>query len=238
MPLYERFDALIVNEDSANRGRLKQAALALTQFRTVFTCGALKEGLSRLCQSEPTDVVFLSFKFGWDRIREFIEEAQKTLHGAECAFVLILKANDQSGETVAQSVLGGVHGCLFEPYSADNLREIAEIAAKVKTENYLKRERAASQILVTEIIKHLDGFAFYEAAGKNTRLVLKKLAQSCQAVQKLEPESFAVYIQVAMEMLEKAKVTGASQYTGVSERVRKSVEAKIAKQLEAEYETV
>ncbi len=204
-------------------------------FYKVFPAPVMTEALARLNGHEEVDVVFISFEYGWDKVNQFLAEAKKTPRGAETAFVLVLKPGDENEETVAKSVFAGIHSCLYEPYSADNLRVIAQIAAKVKREAMVTREKAAIQLLMTEIMKHIDALSYYKKKGKNPNPVLKKLRESCTALSKLGPEAQEIYREIIVELFESAKPFGAEEYKGVSERIRKIVQEKMALKLESEY---
>ena len=235
MAKYDRFNAVILIGDSSRRGKLKQAALAMTSFNKVFPAPVMTEALSKINGYDEVDVVFISFDFGWDKIIQFVKEAKATPHGDKLSFVLVLKPGDEKDENVAKSVFAGIHSCLYEPYSADNLRVIAQMAAKIKEEAEVKREKAAIQKLLLEIIKHIDALSFYQRKGKNPEAVFKKLRSACSSLNQLGPDAQTIYHELVLELFAEAKPFGSEEYKGVSERIRKIVQDKLAVRMEQEY---
>ncbi len=234
MAQHDRFDALVVVDDSGRRGQLKQAALALTCFRKVYSASLLSDALSKLNGADSIDVIFLSFSFGWDEITEFIEIAKKSHRGTDAAYILVLKPGDESNENVARSAFIGIHGCLYEPYAADSLRVVAKVAERIKAEAAEKRERAAVQVLVEEIMHHVDALAYFKKHNKNTAPVLRKLKNACASVKKLGERACDIYHELAVDVFQTAKPI-ISEYTGPSQRIKKLTEERLAEKFEKEY---
>ncbi len=85
-------------------------------------------------------------------------------------------------------------------------------------------------------MKHIDALASYQQRKKNTAPVIKKLTQSCSTLKSFGPEVMELYHKLAIEMFESAEPPAAAEYSGVSERIKKIIEQKIAIQLDQEYE--
>lgn len=223
----ESYDLIIIDPDLGSRGQLKQAAHNDVAFGRVYPSGTLQEALERLNMHERCDIIFISFKFEQDNIIEFIAQAKQTPVGAECAYILVLRPKEQSSAIVAGNVMVGVDGFLFEPYSVDSIREMSVIAAKVKLENERKRERAALQLLLYDIVRQLD----YIATAKHFETVfgrtMRELKQACSILTKLGPESLAMYYELCEEAFTNAQVPQLRKATTASKRVKKKVVAQL-----------
>ena len=126
---------------------------------------------------------------------------------------------------------------MFEPYSADNLREMAEITAKVKKQNSDKRKRVAMRLLLTEVAGHVDALSFYRKKGRDAAKATKKLNDACERLQKFKKDCFDLYIDEMITVFAGMPPPAVASYTGVSLRVKQRLEAKRLAQLEAEYES-
>lgn len=235
MATSDRFDVLIIDPDSESRGKLKQAAMALTTFKKVLTISNLKEGLTKASTREGFDIVVLSYRFSQDETARFVEAAKSTEGGKEWAYMLVLKSAEQKNQVVAQGVIGGIDGFLFEPYSADNLREMAEITARVKHKNAVKRKQAAITMILKEVIAHLDAVAFYQSKGRDPVVAKKKLAASCQSLKKFKGDTYDIYIELAIELFGACEPPAVASYSGVSKRIKDRLETKMLKDLEERY---
>ncbi|HQH27306.1 MAG TPA: hypothetical protein PLP17_07920 [Oligoflexia bacterium] len=235
MTQQERFDLLLAVEDSGRRGRLKQAALALTQFRKVHTAPDFDEAYSKLCSVEPVDVMFIGFEFGWEAISAFITKAKELPDGDGMTFVLVMKSREENSENMASGIFSGIHGIIYEPYAADHLQVVAKVATKVKLQAAAKRERAAVQLLLLDAIKHLDALAYCAKRGKKLDPVYRKLNATCESLKRLGAEAIRIYYDLGLELFEAAKPLNQDAYSGVSARVRRIVEDKFFQTLESEY---
>ncbi|MCB0324859.1 MAG: hypothetical protein KDD69_14850 [Bdellovibrionales bacterium] len=231
----DRFNILIIDPDSGSRGNLKQAALALTQFHKVYATATLKEAIGKTDAPESIDVLFISYRFDAEDIAAFIDQAKQTKRGKDWAYCAVLKASEQKNDVIAGSVIGGIDGFLFEPFSADNLREIAEVTAKVKLQNELKRKQAAMQVLLKEISAHLDAVAFYKKRGRDPRAAMRKLAEAASSLEKFKGNTFAAYVEAATEYFGNVPPP-ISEYTGASQRVRARMEERMLRELEDQYQ--
>lgn len=231
----DRFNVLIIDPDSASRGKLKQVALALTTFKKVHTISNLREGLAMTSPHESIDIVCLSYRFEEKDIGKFIETAKATEGGKEWAYMAVLKSAEQKNQVVANGVITGIDGFLFEPYSADNMREMAEITAKVKHRNAMNRKKAAMKMILKEVIEHIDAVSFYKSKGKDPITAKKRLAESCQSLRKFRGEVFDVYVEMAIELFGAAQPPAVASYSGVSKRIKDRLETKMLKDLEERY---
>lgn len=232
-----KFDAVIVDPDLDTRMRLKQCTAAVHQFGKVMQAGALKDAVARLT-SDSTDVCFISYRFDQEEVSKFIRDGKASKGGQDCAYVLVLKSQDQQSSTVATNVLAGFDGFLFEPYSVDQLLELTSLAAKVRKERGAQREEAAMKFLLNDIINQIDQIAFLKASGIDMGMSVKKLKDLCSVLKNLEPSSREIYLKVAVDTFEAApvpkKIFQRKIYGGASSRLKKKQEQAILEQIAKE----
>ncbi len=231
-----KYDALIVDSDLDRRMRLKQAANSVVQFSKLQLVNHLEEAENRIKASEKSiDVIFLNFSFGQEEIARFIKMAKEEKQSQDAAFVLVLGGKDQDSSVVAQNVMIGADGVLFEPYSVDSLVEITELAARVKSERSAGREKAAMVFLLNDIMQQIDLIAFLKSAGYDVGRGIKRFKQMCGVLANLEGDSKSIYYDVAVEKFSNApfpEKLAQKNYKGASKRVRERMEKKLLAKLE------
>jgi response regulator RpfG family c-di-GMP phosphodiesterase len=231
----KRYDTITIDPDLDSRMRLKQAMSSVYNFGKNFQSQSLDDARSRLGGSEPIDVVFVSSRYSQEDIKNFILKGKETKYGQDCAYVLVLQAKDQHSSSVAQNVMIGTDGFLFEPYSVDQLLEITRLAARVKKERGDARERAAVQLLVQDVINQLDQVAYLRSCSVESANGMKKLKDLCSMFHTLTGEKLDIYYQSAVKAFEEAPIPKAvyqpKKYGGVSSRIKKKLEDKILSEL-------
>lgn len=231
-----KFDAILIDPDLNSRMRLKQATTAVPQFGAVQQTSTVNEALSRMGGGDKCDVIFLSFRIDQSEITNFIRKAKETKAGQDTAYVLVMKGG-ADGATIAQNVIGGADGMLFEPYSVDYLYEITNLAARVKRERSDLREKAAIQMLVQDLITQVDQLAYLKSCNMDTVRAFKRLKESCDFIRSLSPESVQAYYQMAVDSFQAApipsNVSKYKKYGGASDRIKKRMEKKVAAEMEA-----
>lgn len=234
-PAPARFNVLILDPESSSRGKLKQAALSLGKFNKVHTTSTAQEALLKTDGIDSVDVVFVSYRLSEDEIHEFIKKCKASKAGSDWAFILVVKATEQSNEKVANALLRGANGFLFEPYAADDLRAIAELTAKVKSENDERRRKTAALLLFNDVIPHIDAMAILRQNKRDTKVARRRLEEKAKALESLKKNDPALFIESAIEAFEKAPVAGAKNYNGVSQRVRERMEKRALSEIDAKY---
>lgn len=233
--MYDRFHLLIIDPSSESRGKLKQAALSLPVFKKVFVCSTIAEAQDGATGVVTPDVVFLSYRIDEEQIEAYIKSARETEDGQDCAYCAVLKSQDQSSTNVASGMLGGIDGFIFEPYSADNLREIAEVTAKIKKRGELRRKKAALTVIFREINMHLDAVCFYRKRGKEHTIAIRRLNEAAKNLKRFDGELFPIYVETLIEFFEQVPPPMNLSYDGASERVKARLEKRMLEELEAQY---
>ena len=235
-----KYDAFIVDSDIDTRMRLRQATSSVPQFGKIHVFSSPRECTQKLqLGGDHCDVIFLSSKFEMSEVQEFIRLAKETKTGQDSAYILVLGARDQGSGVIANNVMIGVDGFLFEPYSVDQLVEITGLSAKVKRERSASRERIGLTLLLTDIINQVDLVAYLKSLGHEPGTSLKKLKDLTQGLAALSPESFQVYVELAIKLFSDApipkKAFKTENYKGASSRVKKKMGEKVVADAEASF---
>lgn len=232
-----KYDAFVVDPDLNSRMRLKQATIAVSTFGAVHLVGTLNEALAKMQNSGHCDVVFVSHRFDRAEVTSFIKKCKETKCGQDSAYVLVLQSNSGESAAIAQSVLGGADGMLFEPYSVDYLNEITDLASRVRKERTDAREKVAIGMLLQDIMSQVDQIAYLKSCSMDPSRAYKKLQETCTVLQNLSPCSGESYYQIAVDAFENAKmpsnISKYKKYGGVSDRIKKRMEKKVSAELEA-----
>lgn len=233
---YLKFNAIIADPELDTRMRLKQATASVPQFHNVHQRNTLNEALSTLSGDERCDVVFISYRFELKEISTFVERAKNTKQGRDCAYILVLKTKDQDHSTVANSVMLGVDGFLFEPYSVDSLVEMTNLATKIRREREAAREKLAITLLMTDVINQLDMVSALKSMGYSVSTGMKKLEDLCSGLHNMPEGTLSNRLETVVKLFSEIqvprKVVQAKEYRGVSSRVRKKMENKILSEVD------
>lgn len=228
----EKFNAIILDSDIGSRMRLKQATSAVHQFGKVYQINSLREGIDKLNSNERCDVVFISGQLSKDEVKGFIEGGKQTTGGQDAAYILVLKAKDQESSSVAEIVLVGADGLLFEPYSVDYLLEITQLADRVKSERSCARQLAATKFLLTDVMNQLDQIAYNKASGAEVGQSWKKFKDAAEVLNTFKDEQLKLYYDLAVQMFVDSPVPKRNfqrlKYVGASKRMQARAAKKAA----------
>ena len=172
----KKYDAILVDTDLNSRMRLKQATTSVHNFGQVYQTGTIEEAISKLNTVDNCDVVFITYRFEQEEISKFIKTAKALKSGQDTAYIQVLKSHSADSSTVALNVIGGADGMLFELYSVDCLIEITNLAAKVRYDRSLTREKAAIQVIIHDLVTQVDQICYLKQSGMDTGRGMKKLA--------------------------------------------------------------
>lgn len=234
-PAYNVFNVLIVDNDMKSRTKLKQVARAVNFFEELRAADTLAEALNSLRAGKSCDLVFISENFDKAVIGDFLENARHTEVGGLCAYILVIKSQEQSPEVVAANVMTGFNGFLLEPYSADVLEEIAAIADRIKREEFAKRIRSASKVVVSTLIKEVNRLAALRSL-EQTPEVSREALRAINLVRGIAGDARATFIDVMCDMFMDVPAPKQLDYAGPSSRVKKTLEKKQNSELAAQLE--
>lgn len=228
---YKKFDIYIIDSDLDARMRLKQATTLVTSFGQVYQASKLRECLEKVqVITGQIDVIFISGRMDKDETTSFIQSAKALSTCQDAAFVMVKSSADKQSASVAESVLSGADGLLFEPFSVDQLNEITNIAARVRKERGNAREEAALKFLLSDVINQIDQLAYLKAMEYETGPTFAKLKEMCGVFKTLQGDSVDIYKRLVVDTFEEAPlpklVFQRKKYGGVSSRVAKRLEKK------------
>ncbi len=227
---FDSYDAIIIDPDQAGRMKLKQVARAIPEFSNVRTVSTLKEALDYLNNEHECDVVFISNVFDDHDIMDFHKIAIETNVGSVCSYIQVLKGNDKKTDDIAKGMITGMSGFLLEPFSVDSLREITELAAKIRIKETRKRVQIASKIVASTLVKEVDRLAALRAIDKDSEKSDAALSAT-KLIASISEEALDVYYDVLADSFMEAVPPITSDYDGSSKRVKQRMDKKIKSEL-------
>jgi CheY-like chemotaxis protein len=233
---FKKYDALIVDPDMQKRALLKQVCGSVVNFGKVVPINSCFDALENVRGDGRHDVIFISHNIPQEQIPRFIKEAKTTPGGQDAAYILVLPTKEQGSGDVAQAMMIGGDGVLFEPYSVDILVEITLLAARVRRERRAARDEATFKFLLNDLIQQIDVLAYSKSCGYETGPAMKLFRQACSVLPTIDPESIEIWYRTAVDMFEAAPIPAAllqrKKYGGASNRVRQRMAEKITAEVE------
>lgn len=234
----EKINALVIDPELESRMRLKHATSMLHNFDKLTQCASISEATQKIGTSDPFGIVFLSEKLEKNEALNFVKSSKQSPQSQDSAFVYLVKSQADMSTLVATNMLSGIDGFLCEPFSVDSLSEITVLAAKVKKERGEARELAAMRFLMTQIANQISKVAQLKAAGMDSIRENRKLTEMCSIFNNLSEETRQQYLNIAIEVFERAPIPKAlpsvKAYGGVSNRVKRRLEDRVLKQIAGE----
>jgi len=237
-----KYNALILDNDAASRNRLKSVCGSVINFGKIVTSSTVQHSLKELSTAESrTDVIFVSHHIDHDSTVQFIKDCKSSVEGEDATYIMVLPTSEGAKTQMANAMMIGADGVLFEPYSVDVLIEITELSDKIRRERGQSREESAIRLLLKDIVKQVDALAFLKSSGNDVGPVVKHFKASCSTLRTLEPATLDLYFQLAIEAFEKAPVMSVFmktvRYEGVSQRVRKRLAEIVKSRVQSEFMT-
>ena len=230
----QQLKGLILDPDKKSRVRLKTATDSLDEFGAVTACSDERETLKWVDRYDKVDIVFVSEKLDQTRVGSFIEQVKQCSNCMSAVFVVI-KPNSGSGLSAADALMLGADAILCEPFSADGLSEVVQLAERLGRERDEVRNRIAITLLVTDLINQLDATSVLVSEGLDPVALRKSLANLGEKLQSMTAEQRETYFDILVRLTSKAtpmnKHLATKVYHGVSARVRRNTELKICREI-------
>jgi DNA-binding NtrC family response regulator len=220
--------ALVVSQFMEMRLKLVQVLNQLPQFHSVHSVHNIDEARLLLDPSQTFDIVFIARSFGEAEIASFIDSVKRTGQGRETAFVMLMKAGEPDSVLVANSMFGGVHGFLCEPFSFERVEDAARLASAVHAQASRTRLRAATGLLLDDVIEELDPSSAEEKAAM--RSIWEKVNRNCEKYKLLTGES--VSLSLIKDIKDMPVADRLPKYEGVSSRVKGLLERKFKQKIQ------
>jgi response regulator RpfG family c-di-GMP phosphodiesterase len=225
MSINKRFIPIVVEPDSMKQGYLHQAIRAESSFMKLRCFRNIDGTIKYLRSSEPVDVVLISSTYSQYVINHFVSAAKESKGGKEAAYVLFTPMEIDSRETIASSMIDGMDGVLFSPFSVHSVQEVARIADQVRKKFELQRKKAALFLLLPNVTKALDDLALALYQGISTVPAKKKLVSTLDKISPLKKDLANEYYTGLFSLLEEAEPRSSDTglYSGASKRLRQKL---------------
>lgn len=234
-----KLSAMIIGSNLDVRMRLLHAVKSVIDFGKCDVQSSLSEATAKLrSNSEQIDIIFLSYEFACDNITEFAKSARTFSSSRDGALIKLLPANTAVDDSLSSSLMAGTDGFLIEPYSCDDLVEIAHLSSTVKKGRESTREIVAARFLVKDIIRLLDAMYCLKRCQVDLTQTQEKFKQACARVPELGDVAQKVYLDLLVEGLERSLEPIAvkrNAYKGKSERTRRRVENMLINKYETNH---
>lgn len=190
---------IVIETDSEKRSRCAEAARANNAFKKISAIAHPREFESRIGEGQVFDVVFIGCSVRPGIVNEVIRVAKN--HSEDCACILVSSGHEQDLVLLAPTILGGIDGFLYEPFSVDGLAQVAEVAQELKRVNQERRIKGSIRLLMPDIFNNIDDVAAGRAAGRPTPNSLGTLLKSRETIEQLGPDALSFYFH---ELIERA----------------------------------
>ncbi len=156
--MHKKLEVLLLDNDLDSRVRLQHAIMLNSEFGRDIQTNTFKEALEVLqTESRSLDLVFIAnTNLQLQDIGGFVQEARSLQGAQDAAFVVVFSSYESKDELISQTYQIGVDSYIFEPYSADDFRRMANLAARVGPRRLIDRELLSIAPLVREMIKLVD----------------------------------------------------------------------------------
>ncbi len=227
----KKFEVLLLDNDLDTRMRLQHAISLNPEFGRDIQTNNFKEALQTLQhESNSLDLVFIAnTNFQFQDIEQFIAEARTIPAAQDAAFIVVFSSYEGKDELIAQVYELGADSYIFEPYSADDFRRMANLAAHVGPRRLIDREVLSVGPLVREMVKLLDlmhHLIAVDCSVEKTRQRLYAISQRIAGFQDESKEVYFSYIEECLPLLPPPdpEASGLKTQQHKSTRLRKRLE--------------
>ena len=220
-----RLNALIIDPDLTSRSMLKELvhheqSFGYAVYRGVYLAETLFDGLVRLSKRQDIDVVFISRNFSDEHVSVFIQSAKEKEGPHGVAYVLVATRDGESELSLATGIVGGGDGVVVAPCSVYDLREVTQIALRIKIEAQEKLTNAAIALMVSSLIDEIESRVtkYYQTSAPPS--YKKSFKNAVQSLVNSSPAILEKYFDILAEKCAEMEPTVNAFYSGSSKRVR------------------
>jgi len=197
----EQLKLLLVDKDIDSRMRLRHAVSTVQDFGDAIQVNNLEDARHRL-DSEITnfDVVFLSYEFPREQLSKLIDDGKKLKGGSDAAYVMLFAGNEDRNKCIAEGLLAGTDGFLFEPFSIEQLVEVTKLAAKIKLQRAAARQMLALDFIIKDFVRLIDVYSRLTMMGCDVTKARARVQRMSDRVKSFEPEVQQAFLQSLIEM--------------------------------------
>lgn len=202
----KKLDVLLLDNDLDARMRLQHAISLNPEFGRDIQTNNFTEALEVIRgESKSLDLVFIAnTNLQFQDIEQFVGEARTLVGAQDAAFVVVFSSYEGKDELITQVYELGADSYIFEPYSADDFRRMANLAARVGPRRLIDREVLSIGPIVREIIKLVDlmhSLLVQHCSIEKSREKLRSLGQRLAGFQKESKEVYFDYIEECLPLL-------------------------------------
>ena len=216
--------------------RLKHSMTSTAEFGECLHVASTRQALASIeSADDDVHIVFISYHFHSQAIKEFAELARQQSKAQDAALVMILASGSTKETTLAESMLAGIDGFLLEPFSTDDLVKVTKLASRVSKEKATTREYVGLKLLVRDQIRLLDAVYCLNRGNIDSTSTLEKLKALGSRLVELPQASLDMYYALLIDCCERSMVPVAipkNPYQGKSERAKRKVDQMLVSNLE------
>lgn len=220
--------ALVISPIMETRLPLQQLMERAQIFSAVETIQNLDEARTTLVTNQPFTHIFLSSTFSMPDVAKFIDWAKRRKPDQMLAFVLLLRPGQADSGNVANNMVMGIHGFLFEPFTLESIENVVNLSRTVSQKDSHMRMRAATGLMLTDMFPTEK--AHPDDPPEN---LWQRVNSTCERVKHLTGQSVTMTVVQGLKKLSSAERV--PQYDGASKRVRGLLERKIRETFGALY---
>ncbi|NDC37079.1 MAG: hypothetical protein EBZ48_03395 [Proteobacteria bacterium] len=215
---------LAVDADLGRAQRLMDALQSFRREARVTVIDTLDQAHRNLFDAEYS-VVVLTPEHSEDILKSFIDSGRKTYGGQDAAYVLLVEQEEQNEDILALGMLAGVNGFLFSPFSAEGVNNTFLIAKKLKTDRIERSQKDEIAIALRAAKKQLDLISAALQDSEDVAIDPHKLEYLQRAIKACADKNADLFYRMLVGSFiwetKEPPTTGAINYRGGSERVRK-----------------
>jgi response regulator RpfG family c-di-GMP phosphodiesterase len=154
----KKLSTLLLDNDLDTRMRLRHALSLNPDFGRDIQTNSFDEALQALKQEqESLDLIFIAnTNLEFQDIQRFILDARALSGANEAAFVMVFSTYGGKDEFISQVYELGADSYIFEPYSADDLCRMANVAVRVGPRRLIDREMLSIEPIVREMVRLIN----------------------------------------------------------------------------------
>jgi len=215
--------SLIISPVADSRRALLRMLTSNAEFHETYGVNEIESAATYLQSNQKLNLIFISSAYGEQNVASFIETARDARACADCAYVLLLNQGERKTTAIANHMMIGIHAFLSEPYTFENVDSTARLAQAVRLQSSGDRMKAATGLLLTEILEGSPMPPEFAADGKGN--MWERVQESCRKYQELTGNS--VGGTVIKEIAPLAPSKRLSEIKGMSKRVKGMFESKL-----------
>jgi hypothetical protein len=113
---------------------------------------------------------------------------------------MLFAGNEDRNKSIAEGLLAGTDGFLFEPFSIDQLVDVTKLAAKIKLQRAAARQMLSLDFIVKDFVRLIDVYSRLTMMGCDASKARARVERMSNTVKSFEPEAQEAFLQALVEM--------------------------------------